>query len=168
MLKRLFAPVLLAALAALPAAASPELAEIWGAKAAALYSETTDLLDTARTGERPALDDGYLIDLERFAMTATRLGSWNDEVSGAKDLGCIFRGMAEEAEVQLNALEGAGSATASEAALKRLVTLFDDAQEISVAAAWAARHGGALPNANDGVPAACPANPAMASRISAY
>ncbi|MEZ5947223.1 MAG: hypothetical protein R3C13_14785 [Hyphomonas sp.] len=167
MMKRLFVPILLSALA-FPATASPELAESWGAEAAALYSETTGLLDTARMGERPALEDAYLIDLERFAMTATRLGSWNDEVSGAKDLGCIFRGMAEEAEVQLTALEGAETVRASETALKRLVTLFDDAQEISVAAAWAARHGGALPKADDGIPAACPANPAMASRITSY
>ncbi|MCA8902617.1 MAG: hypothetical protein KDA53_15360 [Hyphomonas sp.] len=167
MLKRLLAPLALAALA-LPASASPELAELWGVKAAGLYSDTVVLLDEARTGAAPALEDGYIIDLERFAVTATRLGSWNDQVSGAKDLGCIFRGMAEEAEIQLGALEGARSVRDRESALRRLVTLFDDAQDISAAAAWAARHGGQLPNANDGAPAACPANPAMASRISAY
>ncbi|MEZ5955397.1 MAG: hypothetical protein R3C13_13960 [Hyphomonas sp.] len=167
MLKRLIVPIALAALA-LPAAASPELAESWGARAAALYTESVGYLDTARTGEAPTLPDHYLIDLERFSATATRLGTWNDQVSGAKDLGCIFRGMAEEAEVQLTALEAAKSADASETALKRLVTLFDDAQEISVAAAWAARHDGQMPDGSDGVPAACPANPAMAGRITSY
>ena len=121
MLKRLIVPIALAALA-LPAAASPELAESWGARAAALYTESVGYLDTARTGEAPALPDHYLIDLERFSATATRLGTWNDQVSGAKDLGCIFRGMAEEAEVQLTALEAAKSADASETALKRLAT----------------------------------------------
>lgn len=160
MLKRLTCLLLCASLSPV-ALASPDLAETWGAKASDLYGSTLVMLDTGTSSD---LADDYIIGVERFAVTATRLGTWNDNSHGPADFGCIFRGMAEEAELQLDALETATSATDREAALKRLIGMFDDAQAISAAAAHAARYGAAT-IATDGAPTMCAANPAFKDRL---
>lgn len=165
MLKHAFVALMLAS-SVTPAFASPELAEAWGVKASSLYGETVALLDAAKAGETPALTDDYVSELERFAVTAHRLGTWNDTVKGAGDFGCIFRGMSEEAELQLSTIETAVAASERAPALKRLVAMFDDAQIISAAAAHAARNGKSA-RTDDG-PRACPANPAMMDHLSRY
>lgn len=152
--------VALALISAAPvAAASPELAEAWGVKASKLYSDTVELLDAAKRGDAPALTPEYVSDLERFSLTATRLGSWNDTAKGAADFGCIFRGMAQETELQLIEIEDAEDAGERAPALQRLVRMLDDAQMIASAAAYSARHGKSAQT--DQGPRACPANPAM-------
>ena len=68
-----------------------------------------------------------------------KLGTWSDTQAGAADFGCIFRGMAEEADKQLFELEIARTPKAKRAALSRLIAMFDDAQSIAAAASHAAR-----------------------------
>ncbi len=145
-------------LAAAPLAnASPELAQTWSAKAGDLYLQTTEHMQAYKYSSRPPLEDSYVVELERFAYTAAQLGSWNDAEGGAKDLGCIFRGMAEDIEVQLDTLTGKAQQNEQIAALKRLSALLDDAQQIGPAAASAV-----LNADNTGeTPAACPANPML-------
>lgn len=149
----------------LSAAASPELAEEWGVKAGTLYNQSVELIQTLNRDGEITLGDNYITDLERFALTATRLGSWNDERTGARDLGCIFRGMAEEAERQLDVLETPEADGAQAAALRRLVTMFDDAQTIAAAAASAARAGITETPANASE-YSCPANRAFLEQFS--
>ena len=160
MMKRVLIPFTFALLAG-PAAASPELAELWGAKAATLSAQSADLLDAARHGRMPALDEDYVIELERFALNATRLGMWSDASGGPAALGCTFRSLGAEAESELDALEAADTARSTETALSQLMTLFDSAQDLSTAAAWAARHHSTQPETASAAnsPDACPGTP---------
>lgn len=165
MLKQIFIASVLT-LTAGSAAASPELAELWGAKATALAGDSAPLLDTARQGRLPALDEAYVIEVERFAFNATRLGDWTQHAGIPAAIGCSFRRLGEDAEIELEALEGARSARASAAALDGLMTLFADARRLSKAAAWSARHASGRPVALQS-PAACPEKPARLNRIAA-
>ena len=165
MLKRALTSLALACLAG-PALASPELAETWGAKAAALSSQSAALLDSARHGSMPALDDDYVIEFERFVLNASRLRSWNDASGGPAAFSCSFRTLGEDAGTQLEALEAAGNARARQAALSRIIVLLDEAQDLSTAAAYAGRQGGervAILSSTD----ACTGTPARLSRIAA-
>ncbi|WP_321490869.1 hypothetical protein [uncultured Hyphomonas sp.] len=152
------------ALMAGPASASPELAELWGAKAATLAGDSAALLDTARQGRQPALDEEYVIEVERFAFNATRLGGWTQQAGIPSAIGCSFLSLGEAAEMELEALEGARSARASADALNGLMSLFADARSLSAAAAWSARHPSGHPVAL-GTPAACPEMPARINRV---
>lgn len=137
---------------AVPAALADEadLAREWGAKAGFLYE------DTAAGLQSGALPPHYEDDLMRFAVTADRLGTWIDATGRPHDLGCIFRGMADEAELQLDQLQ---EPTAREGALRRLATLFNDAENIGLAASYA-QPGAEGPEV--GAPMSCPANPGAA------
>ena len=134
-MKRLIASLVLVALP-FSAAASPDLARDWGTKASALYEDTIELLESDAD-----IPDSYETEIGRFALTAGRLGSWIDGSGGPSDLGCIFRGMAEEGETQLMALESAETPDAREDSLKRLATMFSDAEAIAAAAALSAEKG---------------------------
>lgn len=151
---------LLCLVAAPLASASPELAHSWSAKAGDLYLQTTEQMHVAKHSGKQSLNAGYVVELERFAYTASRLGAWNDAEGGAKDLGCIFRGMAEDVEVQLDTLTDKPAPRDQLSALKRLSALLDDAQQIGPAAASAAKHAQTSTQA----PAACPANPMLKIR----
>ena len=131
-MKRLIASLILSALP-FTAAASPELARDWGTKASALYEDTVELLESDAS-----IPDSYETEIGRFALTAGRLGSWIDGSGGPTDLGCIFRGMAEEGETQLMALESAETPGGREDSLKRLASMFSDAEAIAAAAALSA------------------------------
>lgn len=124
---------------ATPAQASPETAEDWGAKASALYRTTAELLSAINTDQSSDFERAYLDELAQFSVIAGRLAVWVDTSGGAKDFGCIYRGMAEEAELQLEALETANTQADARTALTRIATLLDDAQSIAVASAHAAR-----------------------------
>ena len=119
--------------------ASPELADQFGVKASGLYADTVSLANQMKTGAEAELSEAYIDELSVFAGTALKLGSWSDAQAGAADFGCIFRGMAEEADVQLIELEEAASSAQKSAALSRLIAMFDDAQSIAAAASHAAR-----------------------------
>lgn len=140
MLKRFLLGLTTLALAS-TAHASPETAEDWGAQASTLYSTTATLLSGLNDNTNKDLEAEYLDGLARFSVIAGRLAVWVDTSGGAKDFGCIYRGMAQEAEVQLTALEAATTQAEAKAALTRIATMLDDAQSIAVASAYAARHG---------------------------
>ena len=163
MLKQIFLASVLAVSAG-TASASPELAELWGAKASMLASDSAPLLDTARQGRLPVLDEDYVIEVERFAFNATRLGVWTEQAGVPSAIGCGLRNLGAEAETQLEALESARSARASAAALDGLLDLFADARTLSAAAAWSGRHVADHPVAL-GQPAPCPEQPARIDRI---
>lgn len=152
------------ALMAGSASASPELAELWGAKAATLAGDSASLLDTARQGRMPALDEDYVIEVERFAYNATRLGDWTAQAGVPPAIGCSFRSLAKDTEIEIVALEGARSARASAKALDGLMTLFADARALSTAAAWSARHTSGHP-VTLSTPAPCPERPARLDRV---
>ncbi|WP_300379266.1 hypothetical protein [Henriciella sp.] len=132
------------AAAALPfsAAASPELATQWGVKASDLREDTASLISVIEASGTVNVPSDFETEIARFSMTASRLGSWIDGNGGPSDLGCIFRGMAEEGEVQLDALDTADSARETHTSLKRLAAMFSDAETIAVAAAQSAGQDG--------------------------
>ena len=110
------------------ALASPELARSWSAQAETLGTE----LKTSP----PVLPDRLISDLKRFGRISTRLSkSGTEEIPIPKDLGCIFRGMAEETKNQLAALETATSDDERLAAEERLEDMLDDAVSVGLAAA---------------------------------
>lgn len=160
MMKRIVLTVMMIGLST-GANASPETAEDWGVKAASLYSETSDLLATVNAGNIAELDADYTDALAQFSVIAGRLAVWVDTSGGAKDFGCIFRGMAEEAEVQLEQLETVRTQKDAKTALTRIATMLDDAQAIAVASVHAARTG---TSGSSETPANCPASAHMISQ----
>ncbi len=154
--------VLAIAAAALPfcASASPELAGDWGVKASGLYQDTVSLIADVETSGETAIPRDYEVAIERFAMTASNLGHWVDGDGGPSDLGCIFRGMAEEGEVQLMALYEADSPRETRSSLIRLAAMFSDAEIIAAAAMHASDHD--APAAPTGIAVSCPVNTAAA------
>lgn len=137
-MKRFFILVALPALFSLsPAAASPDLARSWSQHAGVLYGETVNLLET---DEVPA---DYQREVARFSVGAARLAKWVDAEGGPADFACIFRGMAEEADVQLRALKGK---TRPDAPLMRLAVLFHDAEGLALAALSATERGETAPS----------------------
>jgi len=157
-MKRLIAAFVLFA-APLSAQASPQLASEWGHRAANLHAETTDLITAIDTGAQLDVTLQFLIDIERFSSTATKLGTWIDTSEGAQDLGCIFRGMAAEGQLQLETLDTAADLTKSREALRRLATMFADAELIALASTRRS----AMPNSATTAQAqSCPASAASA------
>ena len=128
------------------AVADPALALEWGQRASALHQATSNAIG----GEplAPQFEDS----VARFAVTANRLGSWIDATGGAADLGCIFRGMADEAELQLQQV---ALPEARQPALRRLASLFNDAEAVALAAARAEP----TPTLEAEPTGQCPANP---------
>jgi hypothetical protein len=72
-------------------------------------------------------------DLQRFGLAASRLSVEIDQRGGPTDLRCIFRGMAEETNLQLKATSTASTGTAQSQALSRLSHTLKDAVEIAPA-----------------------------------
>lgn len=137
-----------------PASASPDLSSEWGQASSELYEQTVAAMQAG------AVPDGFEAGTARFAVTATRLGDWAETSGAAADLACIFRGMAEEAEAQLDALD---AGEAPEQALQRLAILFSDAEAIAAAAVHASRRSRG-PDAARQVPT-CPASPSTAQYL---
>ncbi len=106
-------------------------------------SEAARLLvqvDAAKTAaaSRPALAPRPLApalvgDLQRFGMTASRLSLEIQMRGGPPDLRCIFRGMVEETDKQLNAASKATTGSQQAAALSRISHMLKDAVEIAPA-----------------------------------
>ena len=132
-MKRLLLSLICAALP-LQAQASTELARQWGAEANRLGLETSGLILAVDRGERIELSDHFALDLYRFGRTSADLAHWVDGSNGPQDLGCIFRGMAAESEDQLRILETETAATERRESLRRLASMFSDAEMIAVAA----------------------------------
>lgn len=114
--------------------ASTELARQWGIEAGRLSLETSDLISAVDMGETADISDTYALDVYRFGRTSADLARWIDHSGGPGDLGCIFRGMANESETQLIELDGPGAAIDQRESLRRLATMFADAEIIAIAA----------------------------------
>ncbi len=150
-MKRLSICLLLLALPA-PAFATPERALALSNEAAALQAETLAL---NATGDMP---DAFTQAVDRFAITATALGGWNDAHDGPVDLGCIFRGLSEDALRQRALIAAPKSKAARADSVRRLAALFEDAHLIAADAARSWREAN-LGRAEDEPPLACSADP---------
>lgn len=135
--------------------ASPEMAKQWGVEAADLRERTADLISEIDMGITPTIDDIYELDVYRFGRSSAGLAIWIDSSDGPKDLACIFRGMAAESETQLMSLEDLSDKLKSRESLRRLSTMFADAEMISHAAQMRTATPGLKSSSN---PSSCPAN----------
>ncbi len=109
--------------------ASPALARSWSAEAAELHTRI-EALDTH------TLPDDLRFRLQRFGRTATRLStSGSDDAPLPEDLGCIFRGMAEETNLQLSAFDDDSPEASRMLAEERLSKMLEDAISVGEAAA---------------------------------
>jgi hypothetical protein len=125
-----------AALHGVPVTAEPPALSI-GAEAARLNQQVKAAQSEAarRPALKPAALDAALVqDLQIFGMNASRMALDISARGGPQDLGCIFRGMAEETDVQLGAAASAVNGTQQAAALDRLSRMLRDAEEIAPAA----------------------------------
>ena len=120
---------------ALPAQASPQLAKSWGGSATQLKQQTTALILQIDRGKTMNVSEAYALDVYRFGRNSDDLARWMKTSAGPEDLGCIFRGMSEEAETQLLILEQASQPARQKQALQRLVYMFADAELMAETAA---------------------------------
>ncbi len=126
----------LLAFLSLTAAAAAQDADTVARLAEALNSEASaraEALKAAPAAPAGPLQpgDGFITDVERFALEAVRLSRAIETAGGAEDLKCIFRGMSEDASARLEAL--AQSETRAERARVYLAYagLFEDAAIIA-------------------------------------
>lgn len=134
-MKRLALAALL--LLAAPAAVAETLAGSVQAEASRIRAD----VDSARSRANllPALKPKPLApqlttDLQRFGLLAANFSAEIDRSGGPVDLRCIFRGMAQETDVQLKAAADARTGAAQADALDRLSHMLRDAAEIAPAA----------------------------------
>lgn len=132
-MKRLLTSCLLLLLP-LSAQASTDLAQQWGKEAGRLSSQTVDMMLAIDLGEDMTLTDQFALDVYRFGRTSADLAVWIDDSKGPNDLGCIFRGMAAESETQLQTLETSTETQPQRESLRRLASVFADAEMIAIAA----------------------------------
>lgn len=132
-MKRVLLSLLLTALP-LSAEASTELARQWGLEANRLSAETIDLILAVDMGQPSEVSDRFALDVYRFGRTSADLARWIDDSAGPNDLGCIFRGMAAESEDQILVLEEASDQTRTRESLRRLASMFADAEIIALVA----------------------------------
>ncbi len=132
-MKRLLTSCLLLLLP-LSAQASTDLAQQWGKEAGRLSSQTVDMMLAIDLGEDMTLTDQFALDVYRFGRTSADLAVWIDDSKGPNDLGCIFRGMAAESETQLQTLETSTETQPRRESLRRLASVFADAEMIAIAA----------------------------------
>ena len=118
----------------LSAQASTDLAQQWGKEAGRLSSQTVDMMLAIDLGEDLILTDQFALDVYRFGRTSADLAVWIDDSKGPNDLGCIFRGMAAESETQLQTLETSTETQPQRESLRRLASVFADAEMIAIAA----------------------------------
>jgi len=76
-------------------------------------------------------EDPMLADLESFAMAAMRLSRTIEENEGPGDLSCIFRGMSEDAEARLTAIDDARTGAERSRAFQDIADLMRDAAQIA-------------------------------------
>jgi len=160
-MKRLMSCLFFAALP-LSAEASTELARQWGLEAGRLSDETSHLIMAVDMGEPAFVTDRYTLDVYRFGRTSADLAQWVDASEGPNDLGCIFRGMAAESELQLSALEDGVEDRPNRENLRRLASMFADAEMIAVAAQVRAPAPGHIAREGE---RACPADAAAVLQV---
>lgn len=134
----LTACLLSGALLAPIALANPTLARSWSDEAKVLEAR----INTSPDGNLP---DDLKSDIQRFGRVAGRLANAGSaENPLPHDLGCIFRGMKEETDLQLSHLQPDASADEVTAARVRLSKMFDDAVDVGQSAALALEAGEVL------------------------
>ncbi|MHA6289091.1 hypothetical protein [Maricaulis sp. CAU 1757] len=136
-MSRLLTSLALAAALTAPALAGPgqELADL----AADIEQEAQGRAAQARA--RPAAPapemapgDPLVAQLEQFTVQAVLLGRAVDDAGGPEDLGCIFRGMAADADARLRAVSDAEDGAAEARAYDAIVTLMGQAVQLAPAA----------------------------------
>ena len=132
-MKRLITSLILL-VSPLSAHASVDLAQQWGKEAGRLSGATADMMLAIDLGEDMVLTDAFALDVYRFGRTSADLAVWIDDTKGPNDLGCIFRGMAAESEKQLQTLETSTDIQPRRESLRRLASVFADAEMIAIAA----------------------------------
>lgn len=132
-MKRLIASFILM-LTPLSAHASTDLAQQWGEEAGRLSGATADMMLAVDLGQDVVLTDTFALDVYRFGRTSADLAVWIDDTKGPNDLGCIFRGMAAESETQLQTFETSTGIQPKRESLRRLASVFADAEMIAIAA----------------------------------
>ncbi|MEM6625527.1 MAG: hypothetical protein AAF719_02385 [Pseudomonadota bacterium] len=146
-----------------PAFANADRAAQLGLDASALKLELTGLQSAAETAnvlDAVQLDDALSHRLQLFGASASRLSIDAEAHGVADDFACIFRGMAEETDVQMRALKSADASGDQKTPIARLVKMMDDAEIVGAAAAHAFARDGSK-SLSDRSAKTCPANPAQ-------
>jgi len=140
-MKRILVALALALIVAAPAAAET-LAQQVKAEASRLLVQVkaAETAAKARPSAKPArLAPGLISDLQRFGLATSRLSVEIDQRGGPADLRCIFRGMAAEADAQLQAASSAATGATQAKALSRINHMLSDAVLIAPAVGGGAR-----------------------------
>ncbi len=126
----------------------------------------TDLLLAAKDAEAraqaypsldaPVISDDFIVYMQRFGLSASRLSNVMERANGPVDMQCIFRGMAKETGDQLLAISRAKTGFEQAEALNRIVSMLDDAALVSKAAERTLANG-PMPITNKTVIGSCPA-----------
>ncbi len=132
MMKHVFAAL---AICALPfsASASSHLAEEWGHRATDLYDRTAIMLHQIDHGVMPEVTEDYLIELERFSLTAGRLGDWIQTSGKSAEYACLYRSLAQTGVSQLDVLDAGSTPIEMRSALSELALMFADAERVAIA-----------------------------------
>ena len=123
----------------LSAAASTHLTEQWGERATNLHDQTMSLLYEIDAGLVPNLSDDYLIEIERFALTADRLGNWVQASGKSAEYVCLFRHLSQTGISQLDILDAGASQLETQRALTELALMFAHAERLASASSRASR-----------------------------
>ncbi len=99
-----------------------------------LQVKSAESVAKAKPSAKPAqLAPALVSDLQRLGLAASRPSVEIDQRGGPADLRCIFRGMAAEADAQLQAASSAPTGAAQAKALSRLNHMLSDAVLIAPA-----------------------------------
>lgn len=121
-----------------PAQAGPQEARHLQAQATHLLSDAHTTLDHALSAPAlspPEPSPAFISGLQTFGLAASRLSLDLENAGGPQDMRCIFRGMAEETGVQLDAIMQAQTGAEQADALERIISMLDDAGLVAKAAA---------------------------------
>jgi hypothetical protein len=134
-MKRLAASFALAVLLVSPASADTLASQVQAeASRLLLQVKSAESAAKAKPSVKPAqLAPALVSDLQRFGLAASRLSIEIDQRGGPADLRCIFRGMAAEADAQIQAASSATTGSVQAKALSRLNLMLSDAVLIAPA-----------------------------------
>ena len=121
-----------------PAMADAHDARVFGVTAAELLKtaqEAQSLAQNYPSLDAPELSNQFITELQRFGISAARLSREIKDINGPADFQCIFKGMAKETGDQLSAISIAETGADQADALKRIITMLDDAIMVSEATA---------------------------------
>ena len=140
--------------------AAPQDARDWAALAEDLFLETeTEKAEAETRYDAAPLSPALRVGLQRFGVMSSHLSRDMASYGGATDLACIFRGMAEETDLQLKTLANAETSAARSDALTRLSFMLDDAIHVGEAAARMMETNVPRTDAEEISPGACKAAP---------